>query len=718
MQATIMRTRTCTVIVGISLGILYTTGVAPSARAGDKALVDTAKSPHAKMYMPDLADVKWTGGLWGQRFEVCRTAMIPHIWSLYSDTRQSKAWMNFQVAAGVVEGGPGQTGGPPFNDGDFLKWFEAVAQMYAVTRDPELDKLMDSIVPVIAKAQRADGYLFTQQMIAVRRGEAAKDFSSPDHFVTYNMGHLMTAACVHYRATGKTALLETARKAAAFLDGLCQRAPAELAKNAVCPSHYMGAVELYRATGEKCYLDLAKRLIDIRDLQSEKGEGGTDQNQDRTAFRQQTKAVGHAVRANYLYAGIADVVAETGDTTLLDPLQRIADDVADHKLYITGATGAKYDAASPDGSSKNSSVQLIHQAYGRDFELPNLTAYNESCATIGYAMWTFRMLELTGDARYADLFENTMYNGVLATISLDGRSYFYVNPLRKLADNKWPLRWSRTRVPNIPSSFCCPPNIVRTVAESQNYIYSLSPDAVWVHLYGSSTLNTSWFTGHRIADADAATANSLEEGRGGRIRLHQDTDYPWSGDIKIIIDEAPDRPIALKLRTPGWASADRVSLKINGQDAGLKLVPGTYAELKHVWKANDVVELNIPFAASLWEANPLVEETLNQVAVKYGPIVYCLESNDLPPGVRLVDVALPLDAKRRIFTPKREKIAGADLVTLSVPAIELARQAQESGQLYREVGSAPPRDIRIKLVPYYAWGNRGDTDMSVWPPVR
>ncbi|MGA2798985.1 MAG: beta-L-arabinofuranosidase domain-containing protein [Thermoguttaceae bacterium] len=706
--------------IGILLGVLGATIAATSAQAGDKALIDTAKSPHAKMYMPDLADVKWTGGLWGDRFEVCRTAMIPYIWSLYSDTSQSKAWMNFQVAAGVVEGGPGLTGGPAFNDGDFLKWFEAVAQMYAVTHDPQLDKLMDSIIPVIAKAQRDDGYLFTQQTIAARGGAAAKDFASPDHFVTYNMGHLMTAACVHYRATGKTTLLETARKAAAYLDNLCRRAPAELAKNGVCPSHYMGAVELYRATGDKRYLELAKRLIDIRDLQSEKGEGGADQNQDRIAFRQQTKAVGHAVRANYLYAGVADVVAETGDATLMEPLQRIADDVADRKLYITGATGAKYDAASPDGSSKNSAVQLVHQAYGRDFELPNLTAYNESCATIGYAMWTFRMLELTGDARYADLFENTMYNGVLAAIGLDGKSYFYVNPLRKLADNRWPLRWSRTRVPNIPSSFCCPPNIVRAVAEAQNYIYSLSPDTVWVHLYGASTLSTTWFTaaGAGAADAPAATANSPQKERGNRIRLHQDTDYPWSGAIKITIDEAPDRPIALKLRIPRWASADQLSLKINGQDAGAKLTPGTYAEVKRAWKANDALELKIEFTASLWEANPLVEETLNQVAVKYGPIVYCLESVDLPPGVKLEDVALSLDAKRRVFTPRREKIAGADLLTLSVLALEIPRQRQASGQLYREADTAPPRDIQIKLVPYYAWGNRGDADMSVWLPVR
>jgi uncharacterized protein len=701
-----MRTRTCTVIAGILLGALGATTATPSAQAGDKALIDTVKSPNVKMYMPDLTDVKWTGGLWGDRFEVCRSAMIPNMWSLFSDTRQSKAWMNFQVAAGVANG---QTGGPPFNDGDFLKWFEAVAQMYAVTHDPELDKLMDSIIPVIAKAQREDGYLYTQQMIAVRRGAAVKEFSDPDHFETYNMGHLMTAACVHYRATGKTPLLETAKKSALYLEDFCKRAPADLAKNAICPSHYMGAVELYRATGDKRYLNLANDMINIRDLQSQSTNGGTDQNQDRIPFRQQTKAVGHAVRANYLYAGVADVVAETGDKTLLRPLELIADDVATRKLYLTGATGAKYDAASPDGSSKNSSIQLVHQAYGRDFELPNLSSYNESCATIGYAMWTFRMLELTGDARYTDLFENTLYNGVLSTISLDGKNYLYANALRKLADNTWPLRWSRTRVPNIPSSFCCPPNIVRTVAEAQNYIYSLSPDAVWVHLYGGSTLNTMWSAG--------AGGNAAADG-GGRIRLHQETDYPWAGAIKLTIDEAPERPIALKLRIPGWASSGQVALKINGQDAGIKLTAGSYAEVKRPWKANDVVELNIPFAASLWEANSLVEETFNQIAVKYGPIVYCLESNDLPAGVKLEDVALSLDAKHRTFTPQREKVAGADLLTLTVPALQIPHDRLAPGQLYRLVGSSPPRDIQIKLVPYYAWGNRGDTDMSVWLPVR
>ena len=661
--------------------------------AGDKALVDTSKSPDAKMYMPDLTDVRWQGGMWGDRFEVCRTSMIPNMWKLFEDDKESSAWMNFRAAAGLEAG---KTGGPPFNDGDFLKWFEAVAQMYAVTKDPKLDELMDSIIPVIAKAQRSDGYLYTQQMIAVREGKKQKEFSDPDHFETYNMGHLMTAACVHYRATGKKSMLDLAEKSAAYMEDFCKRAPADLAKNAICPSHYMGAVELYRATGNPRYLKLANDMINIRNLV----EKGTDQNQDRVPFREQTEAVGHAVRANYLYAGVADVVAEEGDPTLMKPLKLLADDVAEHKLYITGMTGAKYDAASPDGSKKHNAIQLTAQAYGRDYELPNLTSYNESCATIGYAMWTYRMLELTGDAHYADRFEETLYNGVLAGISLDGTKYFYANPLRKMADNHLPLRWSRTRVPNIPSSFCCPPNLVRTIAEAQNYIYSLSKDALWVNLYGGSTLDTHW----------------TEESGGGEIKLRQETDYPWAGAIKFTIDAAPERPIALKLRIPGWLKPGQAALKVNGQASDATLTPGTYAEVKRGWKAGDTVELDLQFAATIWEANPLVEETANQVAVKYGPIVYCLEGNDLPEGVKVADVALGLDAKHREFQPHKEEIAGAPLLTLTGVGLQIPRDA--AGPLYRQVDAAAARDIPIKLVPYYAWDNRGNYDMSVWLPVR
>jgi len=373
---------------------LAATFLVSTAHAGDKALIDTTKSPDAKMYMVNLADVRWTEGFWAERFEACRTTMIPHMWEIFQSEKDSHAWANFLIAAGEYKGDDPHHHGPPFNDGDFLKWVEAVAQMYAVTKDPALDQLMDRIIDVVGKAQREDGYLHTMKVIPQRQGDkTAKEFENRDHFETYNMGHLMTAACIRYRVTGKPSMLVLARKSADYLYEIYKRAPDELARNAICPSHYMGVVELYRTTREPRYLELAKGLVEIRDLV----KGGDDQNQDRQPFRQAMKAVGHAVRANYLYAGVADVVAETGDATLLKPLDAIATDVASQKLYVTGMTGAVYDGASPDGTTKHESIGLVHQAYGRDYELPNLTAYNETCGTIGYAFWTWRMVVLTGD---------------------------------------------------------------------------------------------------------------------------------------------------------------------------------------------------------------------------------------------------------------------------------------------------------------------------------
>jgi DUF1680 family protein len=674
------------------------------AHGGEKSLIDTTRSPSAKMYMTDLDDVRWRPGLFGERFDVCRETMVPHMWTIFSDKHESHAWDNFLMAAGLGMGRDGKPHGPSFNDGDFLKWVEALAQIYAVTRDPKLDAQMDEIIAVVAKAQREDGYLHTPKIILQRQRAAAgnanaKEFEDREHFETYNMGHLMTTACIHHRATGKTTLLACAIKAADYIDKLCKTVPADLARNAICPSHYMGVVELYRLTREPRYLELAKQLIEIRSLVTEKD--GSDHNQDRVAFRQMTEAVGHAVRANYLYAGVADVFAEAGDTSLLKTITTISDDVAGQKLYITGMTGALYDGASPDGSSKHPTIKTVHQAYGRDYQLPNLTAYNETCATIGYAMWMWRMLQVTGDARYTDLFEQSLYNGVLPGISLEGKHYFYVNPLKKMSDFDWPLRWSRTRTPNIKSSFCCPPNVVRTIAEAHNYVYTLSPDTLWVNLYGASDLDTQWTD-------------------GSRIRLVQETDYPWNGTVKFTIAEAPAKEIALKLRIPGWLPAGAAAVQVNGANvANATLTPGSYSEIRRVWKTGDVVTLNFDFKPVVIEANPLVEETLNQVSVKYGPLVYCLESNDLPAGVKLSEVALALDGKHRQAKLQTEKIANAQVLTLTLPARHLARAPWKAGELYREATEATSlKPIEIKLVPYYAWGNRGDTEMSVWLPVR
>ncbi len=676
---------------------------------GDRGLVDVSRSPQAVMAMVDLDDVHWTDGLLGERFAVCRDAMLPHLWRVFQDPQASHAWDNFRLAAGDAKAGRGDglPHGPPFNDGDFLKWLEAVIQVRAVAieevggskpaaaaKEPDVD----AIIAVIARAQRADGYLHTPTIVRQRAEGASQEFADREHFETYNMGHLMTTACVHHRATGKTTLLDCGRKAADYLDRLCRERPEELARNAICPSHMMGVAELYRLTREPRYLELARRLVAIRDLVPP--EVGSDQNQDRVPFLQATEAVGHAVRANYLYAGVADLVAEVEDPGLMRSLLTLDRDVADRKRYVTGMTGALYDGASPDGvpSKLHAAIKPVHQAYGRPYQLPNLTAYNETCATIGYAMWLWRMLLVTGEPRYADLFEEVLLNGVLPGASLDGTSYFYVNPLRKLSDFTLPLRWSRTRTPTIPSSFCCPPNVARTVAEAHNYCYTVGPASLWVQLYAANRLDT------QLPD-------------GGRIRLRQETDYPWSGRVGLTIDEAPGRAITLRLRIPGWVRQGEATLTINGKPVDASLVPGTYAVVTRQFQAGDRLDLDLSLHPTLVEANPLVEETLGQVAVRRGPLVYCLESNDLPVGVRLMDVVIPVNGCLESFATRQGDVAGTRVVLITATGASRGTEAWQSGDLYREVTPASTRPLELTFVPYYAWGNRGDTDMTVWIPA-
>jgi len=676
--------------------------------AGDRALVDTTHSPHAAMQMVDLDDVRWNGGLFGERYTACRDSMIPYLWTVLRDPKDSHAWDNFLMAAGLGEGrGDGRPHGPPFNDGDFLKWLEALIQAEAVSPAETAAATaavgmpgVDDIIAVIAKAQRDDGYLHTPTIVRQRRSaDSAKEFADREHFETYNMGHLMTAGCVHHRATGKTTLLDCGRKAADYLDRLAHEKPEELARNAICPSHYMGAVELYRLTREPRYLELARRLIEIRSLVAP--EVGGDQNQDRIPFRESREAVGHAVRANYLYAGVADLYAEDGDRSLLDPLKAIDRNVETRKRSVTGMTGALYDGASPDGvpAKLHPAIKTIHQAYGRDYQLPNLTAYNETCATIGYGMWLWRMLLITGEARYADLFEETLYNGILPGVSLDGRSYFYVNPLRKLHEFTVPMRWSRTRMATIPSSFCCPPNVARTIAEAHNYAYTVSPDTLWIHLYAANTLDTT------LPD-------------GGRIRLRQETDYPWSGAISIVIDEAPGRDVTLKLRIPGWVRQGDAAVTVNGTPCSPPPAPGTYAVVSRRFVAGDRVEVSLPMQATFMEAHPAVEEAFGQVAVRRGPLVYCLESNELPNGTHLADVVVLTSESVDALTTLPLVIDGRDVLAIRAAGAVVERKPWTGDELYRPAPAAPPKPVPLMLIPYYAWGNRGDTEMTVWLRAR
>ncbi len=615
------------------------------------------------------------------------------MWRLLQDDRISHAYANFRIAAGLQEGAHQ---GPKWHDGDFYKWLEAACHVYGATHDPELDRLLDEIITVIAQVQREDGYIHTPVLIASRAAEASvppgaahREFHERLHFETYNMGHLMTAACAHHAITGKTSLLDVARKAADFLADYYRRAAPELARNAICPSHYMGVIDLYRATGEPRYLDLAKALVEIRSLVQ-----GGDDNQDRLPFRAQEHVVGHAVRANYLYAGVADVYAETGDATLLAPLEKLWNDLAAHKVYLTGGCGALYDGASPDGSTEQEQITRVHQAYGRAYQLPNATAHNETCANIGNLLWSWRMLNLSGEARYADMMELALYNSVLSGISLDGRRFFYTNPLRKVNGLPFELRWSRTREEYI-SCFCCPPNVVRTIAQVGGYAYGVSVEGAWVHLYGSS-------------EAD------LELSGGERVRLRQETDYPFGGAIAITVEAVAGQPFAVYLRIPGWAAG--ASLWVNGEPQPGSLKPGTYRRVERLWAPGDRIDLVLDMAPELVEAHPLVEELRGLAAVRRGPLVYCLEGGDLPEGASILDVYLPPGMEFSIGSdPALERLLPGIRVLHGVGLLDES-PGDWGGQLYRPARPKKMKEIELTFVPYFAWGNRGEAEMTVWLP--
>ncbi|MDE5725018.1 MAG: glycoside hydrolase family 127 protein [Duncaniella sp.] len=672
-------------------------------------LTDMSASKHSVMSNTPLGAVKWTGGFWGERFNVYSGTSLQSMWDTWNNPDISHGFRNFEIAAGSQQG---EHWGPPFHDGDMYKWLEAVAAVYAVNKDPKLDALMDKFIDQVVKAQREDGYIHTPVIIDERnRGVdthatahkeqtvigtkvGAEDekgaFANRLNFETYNLGHLMTAGITHWRATGKRTLLDAAIKAADFLCGFYETASAELARNAICPSHYMGVVEMYRATGNPRYLELANNLINIRGLV----ENGTDDNQDRIPFRDQYNAMGHAVRANYLYAGVADLYAETGEEQLMKNLTSIWNDIVNRKMYITGACGALYDGTSPDGTCyEPDSIQKVHQSYGRPYQLPNSTAHNETCANIGNMLFNWRMLESTGDAKYADVVETALYNSVLSGVSLDGKKYFYTNPLRISNDLPYTLRWPKERMEYI-SCFCCPPNTLRTICEAQNYAYTVNDDNIWCNLYGDNELSTV-----------------LGLGKKSPVKISQHTAYPYDGKVEITMNKVPKKgEFTLNFRVPSWCES--ATLTVNGESQPISVKPDTYVPVRRHWKAGDKVVFDMEMKTRLLESNPLVEETRNHTAVKRGPIVYCVESIDIEGGKSIDDILIPADAT---FTPRDITIDGSTMTALDTEAL-LADGGDWTGKLYRPV-TTPDKKVKVPLIPYYAWGNRGNAEMSVWIPL-
>ena len=649
-----------------------------------QGLTDMSRSKQAKMQNLPMGATQWTGGFWGDRFQMLSTTGIWDMWETWNTPYEtidalglhgSHGFANFQVAAGTIKG---KHHGPPFHDGDMYKWLEACAAVYAVTKDPKIDALMDQFIEQVALAQRADGYIHTPVVISERNAgidshavkenaagiEIGKDqkhaFASRLNFETYNLGHLMTAGIIHKRATGKTTLFNCGKKAADFLYNFLTN----------------DAAEMYRETGDEKYLTLAKGLIAIRDSVT----NGEDHNQDRHKFRDQYEAMGHAVRANYLYAGVADLYAETGETQLMKNLCAIWDDIIQHKIYIMGGCGALYDGVSPDGTTYNQpSIQQIHQAYGRQFQLPQEAAHNEICAQIGMMLFSWRMFQTTGDAKYIDNIENELYNGILSGISLDGRDFFYTEALRRTKEFPYVMRWPKHRQRYI-TCFCCPPNTLRTLCEAQEYAYAISGETLYVNLYGQNSLKTK------------------------DLEVEQITNYPWDGHITLTVKKAKKLSTII-LHKPDWC--DRYSVTVNGEKTGLTIT--------RKWKKGDVIQLTLDMRPRLVEANPLVEEAKNQVAVMRGPIVYCLEGQDIQGGYRINDIALDDDIELKEV---KMTIAGHEFIALEGEAKLVNNRPWNNSTLYRELSKSPDTKVRIRLIPYYAWDNRGIQDMSLWLPLK
>ena len=647
-----------------------------------------------------LRDVRWEpSSFWGQRLTACEAGTLPTLNRLMLGKDRSHFIENFRIAAGLSEG---RHRGPGWNDGDTYKWIEALSAMYAQTGDSELLATIDSAIDIIGKAQRADGYLHTPVLIAQRAGDSsAKPFGDPVNFEMYNFGHLMTAACVHFQVTNDRRFLEIAIKSADFLVHEFSKPDAELARHAICPAHYMGILDLYRVTGEAKYLQLCKRWLDMRELVS-----GGDDNQDRIPFREQREAVGHAVRANYLYAGAADLYLETQEEALRLALQGCWESVQERKIYVTGGCGALFDGASPDGSPQQKSITRIHQAYGRNYQLPNSTAHNETCAAIGNVLWNYRMWRLsdrhpspsqqeTGNpAAYFDALENSLYNAVLAGVSLDGERFFYTNTLRQLHNMPTELRWPRERQEWI-SCYCCPPNVARTVASVANYAYDVREDQASVLLYGSNSLSTT-----------------LKD--GSQLRISQRSNYPWDGNITLNIHSAPSGSFSLRLRIPKWA--DNAKVSVNGEAQSIAIEPQSFAELTRTWAEGDTIELNLSMSTTLLSAHPLVEECRGQIAVQRGPLIYCLESLDLPESTSVLAVSISPETTWETASGMGE-LADIRLLRGELSVASSDEPTSEK-TLYRPYKSASQRVISAELLPYFAWGNRGPSEMTVWIKVQ
>ncbi|OGV64750.1 MAG: six-hairpin glycosidase [Lentisphaerae bacterium RIFOXYA12_FULL_48_11] len=607
---------------------------------------------------------------WFPRMETNRTVTVKADFAKCEETGRID---NFAKAGGLIKG---EFKGIPFDDSDVFKVIEGASYTLAMHPDPELDKYLDGVIAKIASAQEPDGYIYTARKlfspdkIPKMSGKERWSHVASSHEL-YNVGHMYEGAVAHYQATGKKTFLDVAIKNA---DLICREfAPGKLQ---IPPGHQeieIGLCKLYRITGERKYLDLAKFLIDIRGRPETHKLYGL-YAQDHKPVVEQDEAVGHAVRAAYLYSGMADVAALTGDESYIKAIGRIWENIVYKKLYLTGGIGARHAG----------------EAFGDNYELPNKSAYNETCAAIANGLLNHRMFLLHGDAKYLDVLERIIYNGFLSGVELTGDKFFYPNPLASGKGYK--------RSPWFGCA-CCPVNIVRFIPSIAGYVYAVRDDDVFVNLFIGGTGNVR--LGREI------------------VKITQQTRYPWDGQIKITVEPEKTAKFNLNVRIPGWAIGKplpgdlykyieekegaeslKPGIKVNGKYENINLKNG-FACIERKWKKGDVVDLSLPMEIRRVVANDAVKDDAGLVAIERGPIVYCIEGVD---NKNVFSVMLPDDA--RLVAEHRADLLGG--VTVIKGGVQIA--VKDDG------GKIAAQPVNLLAIPYYAWCNRGATEMNVWLP--
>lgn len=655
-----------------------------TSSAQKHGIINNSNSPNVQLESIDVGDCIWTKGFWADEFKVCQDSMLPYMGYLL-DGDIGHALNNFKIAAGMKQG---KQEGFPWHDGDFYKYMEALSYMYAQTKDPKILKELDGYIDIIGKAQEEDGYIHTKIEIDPKIDR----FENRRYHEMYNYGHLFTSACIHYRVTGQRNFLNIAIKAANLLYTYFMPDDDRYGRFGFNQTQIMGLVELYRTVGDTRYLKLAEKFINNRgkykvvETPETKGYPIGDMVQERTPLRESDEAVGHAVLALYYYAGAADVYAETGEKALINALDKLWENVTDKKMYVTGAVGQAHYGASTNRD-------MIQEGFIDAYMMPNMTAYNETCANICNSMFSYRMLGIHGESKYADIMELVLYNSALSGISLNGKKYFYSNPLSMVNGSRDYAKANTESPDRQPylDCFCCPPNLVRTIAKVSGWAYSKSKNGITVNLYGGNKLKTT------LLD-------------GSALELTQESQYPWDGDVKITIDNCKKEAFDVMLRIPDWAEGSKIM--VNGNNAGVDVVPGYFAVINRKWKKGDVISLDMPMDVKLVEGNVRIEEVRNQVAIKRGPIVYCVESPDLPKGAKILDVYLPgEDHLKAVYKPN---LLGG--ITAIEGDIYLRSDGNENS-MYHTVKEPVLKKYPAQFIPYYSWSNRGTSEMTVWMPV-